>query len=115
MDGVRNRRSNQTDPKKINTNASTVIARRKLSSDSTVTELTLVGDDSTPPLERRKRRWSPPTSPIGEESDEDELNIDSLLEETKLDDTDNKEESKEKKSSSTVTVMTTVHGQKDTS
>lgn len=77
-----------------------------------------MGDDSSPHLERRKRRQSPPTSVIWEESVEDEVDMDSLLKETNLDDDDDKEESEERdssKDSSIVTVTVTVHGQGDTS
>ena len=74
----------------------------------------LVGD-GTPPPERRKRCYSPVTSPIEEER-EDDMDIDSFLEEIKLD--DDSEGSREKESSgtsSTVTITATVHGQRDTS
>ena len=91
-----------------------------------MTQLTLVGDkDTTPPLKRkrRKRRQSPPTSPIREESDseEDEVDMDGLLDEIRLDDVcSDKEESKvEGKERSpearTVIVEATVHSQGDTS
>ena len=86
-----------------------------------MTQLTLVGDEGTPPLERRRKKQnSPPTSPIREESDEeDEVDMDSLLEEIKLNDYNDKAEgSKEEKEgpeSSTVTVTATVHTQRDTS
>ena len=131
-DGVRNRRFGNpaiTSPPNSTTTPTTVIAHRKLSSDSTVTELTLVGDEDTTtlPLERRRRRkkrHSPPTSQtaIREESDveDDEVDMDSLLDEIKLDDFDNEEGNikKEKKErspeASAVTVVATVHGQVDT-
>lgn len=127
-DGIRNRRSNHINPPSVTTNsnstATTVIDHRKLSSDSTMTQLTLVGDeDIAPPLERKRRKgWQgPPTSPIREEEDE-EMDMDYLLEEIKLnDDFDGKEESKlvkeEERSEEarTVTVEATVHSQRDTS
>ena len=128
-DGVRNRHTNHTNHPTVtsitSSTTATVLAHRKLSSDSTVTQLTLVGDeDNTPPLERkrRKRRRSPPTSPIREESDgeEDEVDMDGLLDEIRLDDVcADKEESKVEEERSpearTVIVEATVHSQGDTS
>ena len=124
-DGIRNRRSNHINPPSVTSSSSTaptVLDHRKLSSDSTVTQLTLVGDeDVTPPLERKRRKgWQgPPTSPIMEE-DEPDMDMDNLLDEIKLnDDFDGKEESKVKEETSeearTVTVEATVHSQRGTS